>query len=78
MPPLDLQVAIRAMKIQQDTEPSRYEELLQGRDLEEFLDDIWNNRWLETEKGQWTHEIYPNLHREKRRTTTQRPKWSIF
>jgi hypothetical protein len=58
-PPVDLQIA---MKIQQDTDPDRYDEILQGRrKLEEFLNDTCNDRWLETEKGQWTHEIYPDL-----------------
>jgi len=53
------------MKIQQDTEPNRYDEILQGRKLEEILNDTWNDRWLETEKGQWTHEIYPDLRSRK-------------
>jgi len=52
------------MKIQQDTDHNRYDEILQGK-LEEFLNDTWNDRWLETEKGQWTHEIYPDLRSRK-------------
>jgi len=46
--------------------PNRYEELLQERDLEEFQDNMWNNRWLKTEKDQWTHEIYPDFHSRKK------------
>jgi hypothetical protein len=30
-----------------------------------FLKMIWNNIWLETEKGQWIHEIYPDLRSRK-------------
>jgi len=45
--------------------PNKYDEILQGRKLEEFLNDTWNDRWLETEKGQWTHEIYPDLRSRK-------------
>ncbi|KAH0949537.1 hypothetical protein HN011_012416 [Eciton burchellii] len=65
-PPLDLQIAIKAMKIQQDTDPNKHDEILQGRKLEEFLNDTWNDRWLETEKDQWTHEIYPDLRSRKK------------
>jgi hypothetical protein len=43
-PPLDLQIAIKAMKTQQDKDSNRHDEILQGRKLEEFLSDIWNNR----------------------------------
>jgi len=64
-PPLDLQIAIKAMKTQQDIDPNRYDEILQGRKLKEFLNDAWDNRWLETEKGQWTHEIYSDLRSRK-------------
>ncbi|KAH0950377.1 hypothetical protein HN011_009115 [Eciton burchellii] len=35
-PPLDLQITIKAMKTQQDTDSNRYDEILQGRKLEEF------------------------------------------
>jgi hypothetical protein len=42
-PSLDLQIAIKAMKTQQDIEPNRYDEILQGRKLKEFLNDTWNN-----------------------------------
>jgi len=45
--------------------PNRYDEILQGRKLEEFLNDTWNDKWLETEKGQWIHEIYPDLRSRK-------------
>jgi hypothetical protein len=43
-PPLDLQIAIKAIKIQQETDPNKYEEILQGRKLEGFLNDTWNDR----------------------------------
>jgi len=43
--PLDLQIAIKVMKTQQDTDSSRHDEILQGRKLEKFLNDMWNNRW---------------------------------
>ncbi|KAH0945800.1 hypothetical protein HN011_002044 [Eciton burchellii] len=64
-PPLDLQIAIKTMKTQQDKDSNRNDERSQERKLEEFLNDTWNNRWLETEKGQWTHEIYPDLRSRK-------------
>ncbi|KAH0954511.1 hypothetical protein HN011_012172 [Eciton burchellii] len=35
------------------------------RELKEFLNDTWNNRWLETEKSQWTHKINPDLRSRK-------------
>jgi hypothetical protein len=38
-PPLDLQIAIKAMKLQQDTDSNKHDEILQGRKLEEFLND---------------------------------------
>ncbi|KAH0955277.1 hypothetical protein HN011_000717 [Eciton burchellii] len=63
-PPLDLQIAIKAMKIQQDNF-NRNDEISQERKLEELLNDTWNNRWLETQKGQWTHEVYPDLRSRK-------------
>jgi len=44
MPPLDLQIAIKAMKIQQDTDPDKHDEILQGRKLEDFLNDTRNDR----------------------------------
>jgi len=53
------------MKTQQNTDSNKYDEILQGRKLEEFLNDTWNNRWLETEKGQWIHEIYPDIRSRK-------------
>jgi len=65
MPSLDLQIARKAMKTQQDKDSNRNDEMLQERKLEEFLNDTWNNRWLETEKGKWTHEIYPDLRSKK-------------
>jgi hypothetical protein len=49
------------MKSQQDTDSSRHKEILQGTKLEEFLNDTWNNRWFETEKDQWIHQIYSDL-----------------
>jgi len=51
------------MKTQQDKDSNRNDKISEGKErkLEEFLNDTWNNRWLETEKGQWTHEIYPDL-----------------
>jgi len=48
-PPLDLQ--IKAMKTQQDKDSNRNDKISQKRKLEEFLNDIWNNSWFETEKG---------------------------
>jgi hypothetical protein len=35
MPPLYLQIAIKAMEIEQDIDPNRYDEILQERKLEE-------------------------------------------
>jgi hypothetical protein len=43
-PPLDLQIAIKAMKTQQDKDSNRNDEISQERKLEEFLTDTWNNR----------------------------------
>jgi len=45
------------MKIQQDIDPDEYDEILQGRKLKEFLNDTWNDRWLETEKDGHTKYI---------------------
>jgi len=64
-PPLDLQVAIKAMKTQQDKNSNRNDKVSQKRKLEEFLNDTWNNRWLKTQKSQWTHEVYPDLRNRK-------------
>jgi hypothetical protein len=47
-----LQIAIKAMKTQQDKNSNRNDKISQERKLEEFLNDTWNNRWLETQKGQ--------------------------
>jgi hypothetical protein len=53
------------MKTQQDKNSNRNDKISQERKLEEFLNDTWNNRWLETQKGQWTHEVYPDLRSRK-------------
>jgi len=66
------------MKTQQDTDSNRYDEILQGRKLEEFLNDIWNNRWLETEKDQWTHEICPDLRSRKEMDHDSTPEMVHF
>jgi hypothetical protein len=65
------------MKKQQETDSNRYDEIVQGRKLEEFLHDTWNNRWLETEKGQWTHEIYPDIRSRKEMDHDQTPEMLV-
>jgi len=44
--PLDLQVAIKLMSIQQKEDPNRCDRVLLGRDLDTFQYDMWNNIWL--------------------------------
>ncbi|KAH0944805.1 hypothetical protein HN011_006840, partial [Eciton burchellii] len=56
---------------------NRYDEIVQGRKLEEFLHDTWNNRWLETGKGQWTHEIYPDIRSRKEMDHDQTPEMLV-
>jgi hypothetical protein len=43
-PPLDLQIAIKAMKTQQDKDSNRHDEISQERKVEEFLNDMWNDK----------------------------------
>jgi hypothetical protein len=39
-PPLDLQVAIKAMSTQQNMDSNKYNDILLGRDLETFQNDM--------------------------------------
>jgi len=55
-----------------------YKELLQGKDLEEFQDDMLNNKWLETEKSQWIHEIYSDLRNRKKTDHDPTPEMIHF
>jgi hypothetical protein len=77
MPPLDLQIATKAMKTQQDIDPNRYVEILQGRKLEAFLNDTWNDRWLEIEKVNGHTKYIQFFAAEKRWITIQRLKWDM-
>jgi len=49
-PPLDLQVAIKAMSAFKGGSNQIRRDV--ARHLDTYQNDTWNSRWLETEKGQ--------------------------